>query len=595
MSDTQSEKYFNIELAALDADDDNNITDTNVGSTKISIILVPRWGDEFSKKESCIFLKYNQDVPSFYIEDDLNSIGVNGYIDVINMTSHLDLFLGKLEDYFVVINLTEYTVKDGNPVPVFKYEPYVFVATSVDTLTPIDSENKVLRIKLESYITNILKTHAFGDLLIKKPQILKCLNYKDFFVQVLDYCKDFIKINMRDSYSYLKEVLYTSDMTLGGGIYNGNDGGNDLSKLLINSAQKIKPDDSIYQAMVQMMKDCCTTLKTPASFSNNNQIIGDVLIPFFFKEEYGDVWGLYHDIWGGTGSVATSTAAIQNGGGRMLNDSVLVLNKDQKCPLILRNITMRDIYMPCHVSFSVQNQCCIYETINPDTPENEKNFIPLNGTYNYEIAGIQYIPISTPLLKKLKKNILFLDGNQGGGAGCSAALVFYSWIFDYYQNVFLKTDLTKSNKDISEYRIPNFAPSFLITSRQYGINHAKSGGNAFENKFDEINSYIICTETEDSLNECLRVVGKNIAAFLLGNEAYNFRIRGNLLRRPNEILKFGYRGNSGETQQSLTMNTSIALSGFTFLYVKKVGHLFRGKEYWNDIVGCKIAEIIPNK
>lgn len=80
--------------------------------------------------------------------------------------------------------------------------------------------------------------------------------------------------------------------------------------------------------MVQMMKDCCTTLKTPASFSNNNQIIGDVLIPFFFKEEYGDVWGLYHDIWGGTGSVATSTAAIQNGGGRMLNDSVLVLNKD---------------------------------------------------------------------------------------------------------------------------------------------------------------------------------------------------------------------------------------------------------------------------
>ena len=27
--------------------------------------------------------------------------------------------------------------------------------------------------------------------------------------------------------------------------------------------------------------------------------IGNVLIPFFFKEEYPDKWGLYHSVWGG--------------------------------------------------------------------------------------------------------------------------------------------------------------------------------------------------------------------------------------------------------------------------------------------------------
>jgi hypothetical protein len=63
---------------------------------------------------------------------------------------------------------------------------------------------------------------------------------------------------------------------------------------------------------------------------------------------------------------------------------------------------------------------------------------------------------------------------------------------------------------------------------------------------------------------------------MLGNEAYSFKIRGNLLRRPNEIIKFAYRGVRGQTQQTLSMQTSIAASDYTFFYVKKVGHHFKG-------------------
>ena len=78
---------------------------------------------------------------------------------------------------------------------------------------------------------------------------------------------------------------------------------------------------------------------------------------------------------------------------------------------------------------------------------------------------------------------------------------------------------------------------------------------------------------------------------MLGNEAYSFKIRGNLLRRPNEIIKFAYRGNTNGTQQTLSMQTSIALSDYTFFYVKKVSHHFSGNFYWNEILGCKLAEI----
>jgi len=43
-------------------------------------------------------------------------------------------------------------------------------------------------------------------------------------------------------------------------------------------------------------------MKTPAGFKEKYMEIGDVLIPFFFREEYADNYGIYHAIWGGRGS-----------------------------------------------------------------------------------------------------------------------------------------------------------------------------------------------------------------------------------------------------------------------------------------------------
>jgi hypothetical protein len=49
--------------------------------------------------------------------------------------------------------------------------------------------------------------------------------------------------------------------------------------------------------MQQLLADCCTTLKNPKKFSDNYMTIGDVLIPFFFKEEYPDPEFLYPSLW----------------------------------------------------------------------------------------------------------------------------------------------------------------------------------------------------------------------------------------------------------------------------------------------------------
>jgi hypothetical protein len=59
-------------------------------------------------KEQAIFLKYNDTVKGLVMEDDLDRIGMKGYIDVINKGSFLDVFLGRHNNYYLVVNITKY-------------------------------------------------------------------------------------------------------------------------------------------------------------------------------------------------------------------------------------------------------------------------------------------------------------------------------------------------------------------------------------------------------------------------------------------------------------------------------------------------------
>jgi hypothetical protein len=73
-------------------------------------------------------LEYPKDVSQIILEDDLYSIGLHGYMDVINEGSQFDIFLNKANLFYVVINITEYAA-DGKPA--VKYEPYIFDVKNV--------------------------------------------------------------------------------------------------------------------------------------------------------------------------------------------------------------------------------------------------------------------------------------------------------------------------------------------------------------------------------------------------------------------------------------------------------------------------------
>jgi hypothetical protein len=146
-------------------------------------------------------------------------------------------------------------------------------------------------------MTAILRTHSIASVIKFNKTIVDSQSYKDVFSIILDYIKCYLKVNSNNTIDFKKDLLYGSNVLFGGNKLNGNDEGNVMTDLIKNSFGKINRRATIYEAMVQLMQDCVTTLKVPNMFAEQFESIGDVLIPFFFKEEYPDKYRMYPSSW----------------------------------------------------------------------------------------------------------------------------------------------------------------------------------------------------------------------------------------------------------------------------------------------------------
>lgn len=671
--------YMNHKYALVDEDVKDGIITTNAGKYKISIFLSPKFtsSDKIFTSNSNIFLKYNDTVRLIHLVDDIDSIGLSGYIDVNNIGSHLDLFLERHNNYYLIINFTKYQDVNNNEVATVKFQPYIFEIDRIQSLSNPQAEIKTLRIWLVDLVTKILKTHSIASVIKMHRNITKCQSYKEVFGYIMEYVRNYINVNTNNKYEYHKPLLYTNNTYCFGIAKNGNDVGVQMSGLIKASFKKVSKNASIKEALDILLQDCCTSLKTPAGFKERYMNIGDVLIPFFFKEEYPDPQLLYSSIWTngeplktgeestssnsssttttpttnstptqtGTTGVADSssqsspTTSIESGGesdkpvqevpadtsnslrtklrttpqtqttstsssqtttsfwDRLKGGVSKLISKKKNQESILfdtayggsanvlvnRQMTMRDIYMPFFIAFGTQNYTCVYQDINPSKNNVDDNILSILGVYQGDLKSFQFNPIDLNSVSKLWKNVIFLDGSDG--AVCTnSTLIFFSWFFDYFQQVFLNSN----EKPLTS----NVMPDFFMFGRNQGINHAKGQDDTFENKFDEFNSYTYATQTDDSVKECLRVMGKNIASFTLINDSYTFTLNGNLFRRPNEIIRLGYRGNKeNQGMQMLSYFTGLNFNDMTYLYVKRVTHTFAGSTYDNTIQGCKICEV----
>lgn len=729
-----SDKYFNISLATVDEDSDEGYTTFNQEkSMKISCFFVPKYekNEELVNPENVIKLPYSEVVKEIVLEDKLDSIGMSGYITVENKGGVLEAIFERHNNFWLVINFTEKVASTS-----IKYEPYIFEILSVQNITSKFKKDKLVRVNFVDVITSVLSSHSIASFIKHEGlDVTSTKNYKLLFEKIINYVKRYLKINTDNYWEFKKDVLYGQDTRFDGyKKLNGFDGDLDLGTLVTASFNKIDKNASIYEALQILLKDCVTSIKMSDEIKEMFEEIGDVLIPFFFKEEYADGNLIYSSLWNDgdpkkiaayegqedesetSGSnTTTSTANNQQGGGtnnnnngkpsegtggqtptpetpqqpatRMTRDGEQPstgdngnntqggANNNQKpnqgnngkptdtltggtnngtntqgqsgsttsgtgtsdssqsneggtetqenekkthldvkhttydnyggksLTLALRNITMRDFFMPFYLCFThrgeVQGQKApfIWEDIN----KNKFKINTLNGQFEDNIQSLVFKSIDKKSVDKRWKNAIFLDASSES-SGCNCTLVFFDWFYKFYLKAFLNSNaLVNQTKKHVEVKhdldnitfVSNVIPDFYIFSLLNKVGYAKnSNDTTFNNLFDEYNAYTVALTSKDTLNEALREMGKNIASFVLLNDSYTFNLKGNLLRRPNEIvrLNIGDIMNGSDTQ--LDVFTNLKGDSSLFVYLRKVTHVFSGTEYVNGIVASKICETL---
>jgi hypothetical protein len=193
-------------------------------------------------------------------------------------------------------------------------------------------------------------------------------------------------------------------------------------------------------------------------------------------------------------------------------------------------------------------------------------------------------------LNKLWKNVIFIACSNDSTSGDST-LIFFSWFYDYFTNVFLNESI---DEGVFRKRFACACPAFHKMMINEGVPHGsatEADAKGFVNKVDEHNAYIYSTRTKDTVNECMRLMGKNIASFVLANDTYTFSLRGNIRRRPNEIIKYGFTPVSDDgSLRPISTATGIFDNNHVYMYVSSVTHSFVGQLYTNTIKTHKFME-----
>lgn len=762
-----SDKYFNIALATIDEDSDEGYTTFNQEkSMKITCFFVPKYkrGEDLVNPENVIKLPYSEVVKEIVLEDKLDSIGMSGYITVENKGGVLEAIFERHNNFWLVINFTEKVSETSS----IKYEPYVFEILSVDNISKQFKKDKLVRVNFVDVITSVLSSHSIASFIKHEgTDVTATKNYKLLFEKIINYVKRYLKINCDNYWEFKKDVFYGEGTRFDGyKKLNGFDGDLALDTLVTASFNKIDKNASIYEALQILLKDCVTSIKMSDEMKTIFEEIGDVLIPFFFKEEYADGNLVYSSLWNdgdpkkiaahegqedesssssnnsgasssattgdnaagtnndasssgqqgtgqtpdkpntdkpntdnpqtptnpqnpttkmtrdastpssgtsstpssgtgdggsgsnnagsnnagtnnkptegntdtlqGSGSSASATATTAQAGGTTSStsgtgdttsststsaDNASETQEAEKKTLLdvkhtsydnyggksitlaLRNITMRDFFMPFYLCFTYRDTInelkgpFIWEDIN----QSEFPISTLNGNFNDNIQSLVFRSIDKKYVDKRWKNAIFLDASSES-SGCNCTLVFFDWFYKFYLKAFLNSNaFLNQNQGKVEVKhsldnitfVSNVIPDFYIFSLLNKVGYAKnSNDTTFNNLFDEYNAYTVALTSKDTLNEALREMGKNIASFVLLNDSYTFNLKGNLLRRPNEIVRLnvGEMASGGDTQ--LNIFTNLKGDSSLFVYLRKVTHVFSGTEYTNGIVASKICETL---
>lgn len=630
LQDNDSRRYINEEYAKAPFKD-AALSFDNGQRYQISIFFAPKFlfdgNVNYFTEENYTFLSYNKNVKTIVIEDKLAHFGFTGYIDVVNTGEHLNHILDRLNCYHLVINFRLEEDEERG----IRFEPYILDITNVANVVDNSGENKqILRLNFVDMFSYIAMQHSMATLLKYDPSINKKTSYRQVFKVVMDYFKRFVNVNYNGIYSIKKDTIFDED----------NRGASaNVSALVENSFRKMDPTCTIYEGLEILLRDAGSPVKSSDGFREKFNDFDYMLVPVFYREEYSDLHGVYQKVFDPTPEetkkdpstnasgissflkgVVEKTADIASGISQLFGDTsgvkeieremkksginasesklpttALTQNKQTFYPnfngtndcLLLRASTMRDIQMPFVLCFN-ENTNIIFESINPaknqngEYTEKEASFNCMNGRSDLGIANYLYFPTNQNMVQKLWKNMVICNmGQQDGQA--SAVMIDFNWVYFYYIYNFLGYGSGQRDGYTS-----NITPSFFLAYQNNRITDS-----SVIQDFSEMNANFQVVRSTSDLNEALVLIGKNLTSFVTQNDTYQFRVRGNIFRHPNEIIKIS-NNSSLAANPAVAIHTDMANNDFILVYITSVKHTWEGAHYTNDISANKIYERLVN-
>lgn len=347
---------------------------------------------------------------------------------------------------------------------------------------------------------------------------------------------------------------------------------------------------------------------------------------------------------------------VYNIGSTLMKTMIVDQNAVKDYLYIPRQYAFKNILTPFQLAFNKEapiisesiNPICEKSGTNVNFTEDEKKYTCFFNRMFSPIYAYTTFPINLKLVSDMWKNIMFM----GNMADESQTDVFYlEWILNYFADIFL--NMNESNK------FPSPTPAFLVKAATLFKNvqstdvsknivgapktlsaalqkvsyvaktamgalstvsnliqesislFKKSSGNnssmtseIIKNEKDKelFNYYFSNVKVLKSLypvaEECW-YLGKYLESFIHYNTSYGIRVLGNMLRRPNEILKLNKpmkvkdpdkvvkvsKEDSSlmQNEEYIAIDTTTANSDSVLLYIMSIEHVFDGDTFTDNI------------
>lgn len=516
---------------------------------QINCFLVPnfRFGSDRYTTNGGMYLQYNKDVLSLTIEDQLFDFGIKGSMIVSDTMGSVSLMLEQFISYDLVINIM-YKIDDTR---IMRFEPYVMSIINVVDIAKPNTTTKLLKVDFEDVLTAEAKKHSIATLLKFDTTLKSSKTFPEAFKKIVTYLTEIMKGNAGDKLVYGKEIKFADNKF----ILN-----TDQNSLIEPIFDEIDPDASIYDLITQLQKDACVEIKMDTTLTSDLEMIGNVLIPVFFKEEYPDFQNYYY-ILAGEESQKSFT-----------------IDSNAQGIFIGRPFTCRNFYMPFQCAFNSGTRVVFESFTTAGTTTTEADLKTINGVIPIPISNIRTLSSNTEYALRRWKNISFISSSPQGG---SNRLVYFNWIYEFYNKVFLRGTLGAQNIKFS-----NITPNFFM-AMQGNTEMMSDKGLAEKNS----NILMIRNEKADPLNEILMQIGKSVASLVFLNTMYSFDALGSMLRHSNEVVNL-YTPHTAEETTNQTLRTDFIYSDNVVLYVTGVVHKFEGTSFTDTVICNRIYEQI---